>query len=186
MAYTAFDRLVARCRFRAAAPHIRPQSRVCDLGCGEGAPFLHYIASRLQSGIGFDECPGESNHGSISVVRADITSDLPLEGGQFDHVTMLAVLEHLISPKSVLAEAHRILRPGGSLIMTWPSSIVDPILEVLTRIQLVNNELGFDQHQPRIPVAHLRDILQSMGFTRIENGKFELGLNNWLVAYKES
>jgi ubiquinone/menaquinone biosynthesis C-methylase UbiE len=186
MAYTAFDRFVARCRFRAAAPHIRPQSRVCDLGCGEGAPFLHHIASRIQSGVGLDEYAGESNHGSISVVRADITGELPLEGGQFDHVTMLAVLEHLIEPKYVLAEAYRILRPGGSLIMTWPGSVVDPILEVLTRIQLVNNELGFDQHQPRIPVTQLINILRSMGFTTIENGKFEMGLNNWLVANKES
>jgi ubiquinone/menaquinone biosynthesis C-methylase UbiE len=110
---------------------------------------------------------------------------LPLESGQFDHVTMLAVLEHLEEPKKVLAEAYRLLRPGGSLIMTWPSSLVDPILEVLTRIGLVNDELGFDQHQPRIPVAKLRKTLQEMGFAPIENGTFELGLNNWLVAHKE-
>lgn len=61
---------------------------------------------------------------------------------KFDHVTMLAVLDHLAEPAGVLAEAHRILRPGGSLIMTWPSAAVDPILEVLTRMGLVQDELG--------------------------------------------
>jgi ubiquinone/menaquinone biosynthesis C-methylase UbiE len=186
MAYTAFDRFVAWRRFRAAAPHIRFQSRVCDLGCGAGAPFLHHVESRLTSGVGLDEYAGESAHEKISVVRANITTRLPLENGQFDHVTMLAVLEHLVDPKNVLAEGYRLLRPGGSLIMTWPSSLVDPILEVLTRIGLVNDELGFDQHQPRIPVAKLREMLQEIGFAKMENGTFEFGLNNWLVAHKES
>jgi ubiquinone/menaquinone biosynthesis C-methylase UbiE len=186
MAYTAFDRFVAWCRFRAATPHIRFQSRVCDLGCGAGAPFLHHVASRLTSGVGLDEYAGESTKENISVVHANITTSLPLESGQFDHVTMLAVLEHLEEPKKVLAEGYRLLRPGGSLIMTWPSSLVDPMLEVLTRIGMVNDELGFDQHQPRIPVAMLRDMLQEIGFAQIENGTFEFGLNNWLVAHKES
>jgi ubiquinone/menaquinone biosynthesis C-methylase UbiE len=186
MAYTAFDRFVAWCRFRAAAPHIRVGSRVCDLGCGAGAPFLHHIESRLAMGIGLDEHVGESKQKNIRVIHADITADLPLESEQFDHVTMLAVLEHLVEPEKVLAEAYRLLRPGGSLIMTWPSSVVDPVLEILTRIKLVNDELGFDQHQPRIPIARLETMLRRIGFMRIKKGKFELGLNNWLVAHKES
>ena len=186
MAYTAFDRFVASCRFRAATPHIRNQSRVCDLGCGAGAPFLHYGESRLASGVGLDEYVGESKLEKISVIHANITADLPLEREQFDHVTMLAVLEHLAEPEIVLAEAYRILLPGGSLIMTWPSSAVDPLLEILTRIKLVNDELGFDQHQPRIPVARLKEMLHGIGFVRIENGKFEFGLNNWLVAHKKT
>jgi ubiquinone/menaquinone biosynthesis C-methylase UbiE len=186
MAYTAFDRFVAWRRFRAAAPHIGVRSTVCDLGCGAGAPFLKYIESRLISGVGLDEYAGQSSRDKISVVRADITASLPLESAQFDHVTMLAVLEHLTQPARVLGEAYRILRPQGSLIMTWPSPMVDPLLEVLTRIKLVNNELGFDQHQPRIPLEKLKAMLQTIGFTRFEAGKFEMGMHNWLVAHKGS
>lgn len=186
MAYTAFDRFVAWCRFRAAAPHIRPQSTVCDVGCGAGAPFLNYIESRLVSGTGLDEHVGQSPRENISVIHADITASLPLESARFDHVTMLAVFEHLAEPSRVLAEAYRILRPGGSLIMTWPSAAVDPILEVLTRIKLVNDDMGFEQHQPRIPTEKIKQMLRGIGFTRFENGTFELGLNNWLVAHKGS
>ena len=185
MAYTAFDRFVAWRRFRAATPHIRLQSRVCDLGCGAGAPFLHHIESRLTLGVGLDEHAGESTQTKISVVHANITAPLPLESEQYDHVTMLAVLEHVAEPKSILSEAYRLLRPGGSLIATWPSSAVDPILAILTRIGVVHHELGFHQHQPRIPVPKLKDILGGIGFATIENGKFELGLNNWLVAHKD-
>ena len=157
---------------------------MCDLGCGGGAPFLKHIESRLTSGTGLDEYVGRPPGGNISIVHADITANLPLQSGQFDHVTMLAVLEHLTDPARVLAEAYRILRPEGSLIMTWPSPAVDPILEVLTRLKLVNNDLGFDQHQPRIPAETLKEMLREIGFTRFENGRFEMGLNNWLVAHK--
>jgi ubiquinone/menaquinone biosynthesis C-methylase UbiE len=184
MAYTAFDRFVASRRFREAAPHIRSDSRVCDVGCGAGAPFLHHVKSRLACGVGLDEFAGKSSEEKISIVRADITARLPLEDGQFDHVTMLALLEHLIKPEGILVEAFRILRPEGSLIMTWPSSAVDPILSVLTRIGMVNDELGFEQHQKRIGPEKLEEMLRRIGFTRILRGKFELGLNNWLVAYK--
>lgn len=184
MAYTPFDHFVAWCRFRAVARHIAPQSDVCDIGSGPGAPFLHHVAAQLRSGVGLDEHVAPSTDTKIAVVEADITQPLPLPGESFDHVTLLAVLEHLAKPEPVLREAHRILRDGGSLILTWPSAAVDPILEVLTRVGLVNHDLGFDQHQPRIPVAKLRGVLQGIGFTQIANGKFELGLNNWLVARK--
>jgi ubiquinone/menaquinone biosynthesis C-methylase UbiE len=186
MGYTAFDHFVAWCRFRVAAPHVRHDSRVCDLGCGSGAPFLNHIASRLQLGVGIDEHVGRKNHERILIVRADIASTLPVGTARFDHVTMLAVLEHLQHPDSVLSEAHRILRPGGSLILTWPSAAVDPILSLLTRIGIVNNDLGFEQHQPRIPLESLMDRLRRIGFGRIKDGTFELGLNNWLVAHKDS
>src|ERR1017187_10229717 len=179
MAYTPFDRFVAWCRFRAAAPHIRVGSTVCDLGCGAGAPFLQYVESRLVSGVGLDEHVGVSPREKISVVPGDITARLPLESARFDHVTMLAVLEHLTQPAQVLAEAYRILRPQGTLIMTWPSPAVDPLLEVLTRLKVVNHELGFDQHQPRIPKKKLKEMLQEIGFTHFEDGTFEMGLNNW-------
>jgi ubiquinone/menaquinone biosynthesis C-methylase UbiE len=186
MAYTPFDRFVAWCRFRAAAPHIRSGSTVCDLGCGAGAPFLNYVQARLVSGVGLDEYAGVSPHDKISIISADITASLPLESEQFDHVTMLAVLEHLTQPAAVLSEAYRILLPNGTLAMTWPSPAVDPLLEILTRMKIVHHELGFDQHQPRIPKKKLKEMLAGIGFTRFEDGSFELGLNNWLVAHKGS
>lgn len=185
LAYTAFDLFVARCRFRAARPHIRAGARVCDIGSGSHAPFLQSLASHIKLGVGLDwhVAPGHAP-GGISLLQVDITRDLPLATNSFDHVVLLAVLEHLPQPEPVLREALRILVPGGSLVMTWPSSAVDPILWVLTRVGLVKDELGFEQHQPRLPVPELRAMLQRIGFGAMRHGKFELGLNNWLVAHK--
>jgi ubiquinone/menaquinone biosynthesis C-methylase UbiE len=107
---------------------------------------------------------------------------LPLPSEQFDHVVMLAVLEHLADPEGVLREAHRILVPGGSLILTWPSALVDPILNVLHRSGFVSDEMESDEHQKRIPVEALKRTLSGIGFNKFVHRHFEFGLNNLLVA----
>ena len=97
---------------------------------------------------------------------------------------MLSVLEHLAQPEPVLREAHRILAPGGSLILTWPSAMVDPILKVLHGLRLVSDEMESDAHQKRIPVGTLQQMLHRSGFTDFLHYTFELGLNNLMVAVR--
>jgi hypothetical protein len=68
--------------------------------------------------------------------------------------------------------------------MTWPQSLVDPILGVLHKIGLVSREMESDEHQKRIPLADLLAMLKQIGFTEFLHRRFELGLNNLLVASK--
>jgi ubiquinone/menaquinone biosynthesis C-methylase UbiE len=184
MSYTGLDQFIARQRFRAAYPHIRKGARVCDLGCGLDAAFLDFAAERIAHGVGVDGQVRDSAGGRWQRVRADIRQALPLESAQFDHVVMLAVLEHLADPELVLREAHRILAPGGSLILTWPSAKVDPILKVLHGLRLVSDEMESDQHQKRIPIRMLQQMLHRIGFTDFLHYTFELGLNNLMVAVR--
>lgn len=182
MSYTGLDHFIARQRFRAAYPHIRKGARVCDLGCGLDAAFLDFAAERITHGVGVDDQVRDGSGGRWQRVRADIRAALPLESGQFDNVVMLAVLEHLVEPEPVLREAHRILAPGGSLILTWPSAMVDPILKVLHGLRLVSDEMESDEHQKRIPAGALQQMLHRIGFTDFLHYTFELGLNNLMVA----
>jgi len=186
MSYTLFDNFVARQRFRAALPHIRQDSRVCDIGCGLHGAFLRYAGSRVRFGVGLDYQPFPKNRDSLSrmFVRCNIVEGIPLNDAQFDHVVMLAVLEHLETPKTLLEDIYRILIPGGSLIMTWPQPLVDPLLHVLHRVGLVSHEMESDQHQQRIPTPDLISMLGGMGFQGFTHEHFELGLNNLLVSVK--
>lgn len=173
-------------RFHAAYPHIRNNSRVCDLGCGLEAAFLEYAADRIAFGAGVDDQLDENAGGRWQRVRADLSGRLPFPEGHFDHVVMLAVLEHLREPEPVLREAHRVLAPGGSLIMTWPASAVDPILGVLRKLHFISDEMESDEHQKRIPVKTLQKMLEKIGFRKVLHERFELGLNNLLVATREN
>ena len=184
MAYTIFDRFVAYCRFRVARPHVVKGSRVCDVGCGEGAPFLTYARNRVNLGVGLDDVAQSCNTNQWSIIRADITRRFPLDDAQFDHVVMLAVFEHLVRPEPVLREIFRVLAPNGSLIMTWPHSLVDPLLDVLTSLHIVNHDMETDEHQKRIPLAAIIAMLSGIGFDNFLHRRFELGLNNLMIAHK--
>ncbi|MFZ0036017.1 MAG: class I SAM-dependent methyltransferase [Candidatus Acidiferrales bacterium] len=186
MPYTSLDKLIARQRFRMAYPYVRPGSRVCDLGCGIESAFLDFASDKISEGIGMDHRANSDAGGRWKHIQADLHSPLPLPASAFDHVVMLAVLEHLPQPEPVLRETHRILVPGGSLILTWPSALVDPILAVLRVGHLISHEMESDEHQKRIPVRVLRRMLEGIGFSGFVHRYFEFGLNHLLVATRAS
>ncbi len=182
MPYTEIDHFIAKMRFRAAYPYLSAASRVCDLGCGLEMAFLDFAEDKIARGVGIDDQVESGTHGRWQRIHADLRGRLPLSDAQFDHVVMLAVFEHLAEPESVLREAFRILAPGGSLIMTWPAAMVDPILNVLHTLHLVSDEMESDEHQKRMPVTEVQRLLENVGFREFHHKKFELGLNNLMVA----
>src|SRR5262245_23679431 len=182
MPYTKVDHIIARMRFRAAYPHLRTGSRVCDLGCGLEVAFLDFAEDKIATGVGVDDQVESGSHGRWRRIHADLRTRLPFDDAQFDHVVMLAVFEHLVEPEAVLREAGRILVPGGSLIMTWPAALVDPILGILHALGLVSDEMESDEHQKRLPVGAVREMLGRAGFRSFHHRRFEFGLNNLMVA----
>jgi SAM-dependent methyltransferase len=84
---------------------------VLDVGCGEGR-----LASLLGASItwvGVDSSSAQLTGNPFRpVVRADMTA-LPFRTGSFADVTHLWCLYHLDDPLLAVAEAWRVLRPGG-------------------------------------------------------------------------
>jgi 2-polyprenyl-6-hydroxyphenyl methylase/3-demethylubiquinone-9 3-methyltransferase len=59
---------------------------------------------------------------NIQFLMGDVTADLAilLNGQQFDAVVSAEVIEHVYSPRALVANAFRLLKPGGRFIVTTP------------------------------------------------------------------
>jgi SAM-dependent methyltransferase len=64
---------------------------------------------------------------SLDMVRTDIVDivcdaeDMPIEDGQYDLVLCTQVLEHCTHPDRIVNECYRVLKKGGTFIVTVPS-----------------------------------------------------------------
>jgi SAM-dependent methyltransferase len=100
--------------------------RVLDIGSafGYGTAALTGYGRGRRWVIGVERDPGHVRHAARSypwlpLVHAD-ASALPVADGTVDAVILLDVLEHMTHPAAVLADARRVLRPGGFLIFSVP------------------------------------------------------------------
>jgi len=97
--------------------------RLLDFGCGGGA-LLAWARGR-----GWDVTGLDVSAAAVAGVRADLgvralVGTLPhpdLRPASFDAVTMWHALEHVHDPLAVLAEARRLLVPGGRLVAAVPN-----------------------------------------------------------------
>jgi len=99
----------------AARAHAR--GRLLDVGCGE-KPYAPLFRDLVDEHVGVDH--PESIHPLSAVDVLATAYDIPLEDASFDTVLMTEVLEHLEEPARAIAEARRLLRPGGNLILSTP------------------------------------------------------------------
>jgi 2-polyprenyl-6-hydroxyphenyl methylase/3-demethylubiquinone-9 3-methyltransferase len=108
---------IAAARARLVPPPRRPGAVLVDLGCGGGlmAPYVpdgyvHLGVDRVASALAYARAHG------VAPVRADVGA-LPLRDGCADVVCAGELLEHVSDVPATVAEACRILRPGGLLVL---------------------------------------------------------------------
>jgi 2-polyprenyl-6-hydroxyphenyl methylase / 3-demethylubiquinone-9 3-methyltransferase len=109
---------IAVARARLVPPAARTGAVLVDLGCGAGllAPHLSTKGYRhVGVDLAFSALEQAAAHG-VAAVRASADA-VPLAAGCADVVTVGELLEHVTEPRAVLAEAIRLLRPGGTLVI---------------------------------------------------------------------
>lgn len=178
------DRAVRQLRMLAAVLRERQgRHTIVDVGCGDGAatalvadldPDNHVVgvdwstrAAHLARGHGFDMISGGVEH-------------LPIASGAADVVIMSEIIEHLVDTDAALTEAMRVLRPGGTLLLSTPNLaawynralLAFGVQPVFTEVSLQ----GIHGRPGSQVVGHLHvftrralvSLLGANGFTRIE------------------
>lgn len=176
----ALDYYIQHWRIAKAGPFIPRNSRVLDVGCGDGALFRHY-KSRIVEGVGLDTTLDRLIE--LKNVKL-LPGEFPRDANglsSFDVITMLAVLEHLptvLYPE--LAPAFvRLLRPGGYLIVTVPSSFTDHVLKLLKLLHLIDG-MCLEEHHGFV-AGETPAICGSEQVRLVCHKRFQLGLNNLFV-----
>jgi SAM-dependent methyltransferase len=108
-------------RFRSLGD--RAPGRYLDVGCGRGGSLLR-MKSRGWQVAGFEVSEQAAGHGraaGLDIRTGRELADARFEAGSFDIVSLFCVLPHLHDPQAVLREVARVLRPGGTLLMTMPN-----------------------------------------------------------------
>jgi SAM-dependent methyltransferase len=135
--------------------------RVLDAGCGEGVLVDEY-AGRL-------DIQGLDPNYSSARVRLGSVTDLPYDEASFDRALCLDVLEHLTFEEqpTALAELHRVLCPGGELLVSVPNlAHLQSRVHFLLQGRLIRTA-ATAKHPGDRPATDYIDLAERAGFTLV-------------------
>jgi ubiquinone/menaquinone biosynthesis C-methylase UbiE len=153
------------------AGELDPGATVVDVGCGTGDNLVALDAAACGGAVvGVELSPYAVRHAPRSAaggVRAGVSraEQLPFPSACADLVTSMDVIEHL-DDAAALAEYHRVLRPGGLVLVTVPAYR-----------WLWSAHDDWAAHLRRYTRRHLVAVLEEAGFAPVRAGYF----NSFLV-----
>ena len=169
-----------RCQFayEFAKPLIQGK-KVLDVGCGlaYGTALMAGSAANI-TGIDYDKLTVEENRRNYSkILNLDfqhaVIPPLPFEDQSYDIITAFQFIEHIHPRKEFIRECLRVLKPGGTLLVTTPN-----IKKSLARNPFHIHEYTFDEMSKEVSsMTNSFELSGLNGNERVnkyyeENGKF--------------
>jgi len=145
---------VAKLRLDCYAGSIPSSGKLLDVGCNNGA----FVDAALQAG--YDAYGNELNPSIIGDrTYAGYLTSLGLEGSSFNVITLHDVLEHFVDPVANLTEIHRLMSPGGALVVDFPHFFVESGL----------HHWKPTEHLWLLSAIQLEQLLATCGFTKTKS-----------------
>ncbi|MGA8891072.1 MAG: class I SAM-dependent methyltransferase [Anaeromyxobacteraceae bacterium] len=117
-------------RFAFGSSVIPDGASVLDFGCHKGAFGKVLAPRRTVRYVGIDKSQDAVRGAEAGLDVRNYSFPLPFADEEFDVVTMFEVLEHIKDQHRVLREVHRVLRPGGSLVVSVPRQHVFSFMDL--------------------------------------------------------
>jgi SAM-dependent methyltransferase len=187
-AYDALFRWIDRRKMtiiRAALADLPPEALLFDLGCGSAA-ILSAVSRGSDTAVAADLdlrlLQRGRGRGALSLCL-DFDTTLPIADATVDGALIIDAIEHTESPRHILAELHRVLRPGGVLVVftppydshTWIAA--EKIHHVITG-RMADHISPFTRESLTYAVGRC--------FADFRIGRVNLGLSMYAVAVKGS
>ena len=97
---------------------VKKVSSVLDIGCGDGVFLNQFPKKTKKYGVDlFNQKPK-----NIIYAKKDISKGIPFKSEKFDLVFAGHIIEHLLDTSFFLKECNRILKKGGTLIVSTPNT----------------------------------------------------------------
>lgn len=143
----------------------QPGEEILDLGCGSGL-YARTLVERGAKVTATEFAPTSlaqamSNLGALAEqvdFRLEDVQDLSLRDARFDKVLLTEVIEHVPGPELAIAEAARVLRPGGLLVVSTPSRFAPMNLAYGLKRRL--RRYGFNEHLYEFTPGSFRRLLE--------------------------
>lgn len=177
---------------------IRPNSRVLDLGCGDGALLAHLQQSKQVQGVGVeisDDRVLSCVKRGVHVIQQNLEDGLAMfDDQQFDTVVLSQTLQSMHNTEHILREMARVAREG---IVSFPNFGYWPHGWSILRGRMpVTGQMPYDWYNtPNIHLCTLKDferLAATLQFTILERATFNnerevkllAGWRSTLAAYR--
>lgn len=165
-----------------------PFDNVLDVGCGTG-PVIELLAKKYPEKhfVGLDITPAMIEAArSKGLLNAEFVvgdaENLPFGDGGFDAVLCSNSFHHYPNPGAFLREAHRVLRPGGKLILRDYTSN-DVVVWLMNTFEMPLARLVGHGDVRILKMGEYRELMKATGFA-IEKLAAQKGFRAHLVARK--